>query len=66
MFVIDTKRTKTAAERLRRSLVSAQEVVDGVTRIVQGHTVEPPADEVYRIVPQGRSYAVVIDDPSAR
>jgi hypothetical protein len=66
MFVLSTRRSRARAEREAETFRRAQSIVDVVWTRITGQTPVPAADEVYRVVPNGRRFDVVCVDPSAR
>ena len=64
MLIIDTFATRAAADEARRHYVSAQVVTDGVLRKALGALVEPPADDIYVVIPREGRFAIALDDPS--
>lgn len=66
MFILSSRRSKARAEREAAAYRRAQAIVDVVWTKITGEEPIPSADEVYRVLPNGKRWEVVCVDPSAR
>ena len=64
MLIIEYHDTRAAAEKSRRFYVKAQRQVDKVFEKIWGEPVMLDAEHTYKVIPEGREFAVAVDDPS--